>query len=74
MGKDTLLRVATVGKIVRHLPLSWVKCGYWLNTTFWEETKSEKNYLNSTYGRKVFSYYSKSGKSKFRISKKKTVV
>jgi len=38
---------------------------------FWEETKVEKKYLNSTYGRKVFSYYSKSGKSKSRISKRK---
>jgi len=38
---------------------------------FWEETKSEKNYLNSTYGRRVVSCYLKSGKSKFRISKRK---
>jgi len=41
---------------------------------FWEETKGEKKYLNSTYGRKVFSYYSKSGKSKSRISTKKKLL
>jgi len=41
---------------------------------FWVEIKSEKNYLNSTYGGKVFSYYSKSGKSNSRISKRKKLL